>query len=64
LLAGAQAARGSAHHLCHQTECLDWLLIVGRRQLERVLRIYTQHYNASARIVDLRSSRPKREGSS
>jgi transposase InsO family protein len=27
-------------------ECLDWLLIVGRRQLERVLRIYTAHYNA------------------
>ena len=28
-------------------ECLDRLLIVGRRQLEHVLRIYAQHYNRS-----------------
>jgi putative transposase len=28
-----------------RTECLDWLLIVGRRHLERVLRTYIQHYN-------------------
>jgi putative transposase len=28
-----------------RTECLDWLVIVGRRQLERVLRTYIQHYN-------------------
>jgi putative transposase len=28
-----------------RTECLDWLLIVGRRHLEGVLRIYIQHYN-------------------
>jgi transposase InsO family protein len=28
-----------------RAECLDWLLIVGRRHLERVLRIYTVHYN-------------------
>jgi putative transposase len=28
-----------------RTECLDHLLIVGRRQLERVLRIYVDHYN-------------------
>jgi hypothetical protein len=28
-----------------RTECLDRLLIVGRRHLERVLRIYIQHYN-------------------
>jgi hypothetical protein len=26
-------------------ECLDWLLILGRRHLERVLRAYTAHYN-------------------
>jgi transposase InsO family protein len=26
-------------------ECLDWMLIVGRRQLEHTLRIYVQHYN-------------------
>jgi putative transposase len=28
-----------------RTECLDWLLILGRRHLESVLRIYTTHYN-------------------
>jgi putative transposase len=28
-----------------RTECLDWLLILGRRHLEHVLRTYTQHYN-------------------
>ena len=27
-------------------ECLDWLLIANRRHLERVLRIYVDHYNA------------------
>jgi transposase InsO family protein len=26
-------------------ECLDWLLILNRRHLERVLREYTEHYN-------------------
>ena len=28
-----------------RTECLDWILIVGRRHLERVLREYVDHYN-------------------
>ena len=28
-----------------RTECLDWMLIFGRRHLERVLRSYTGHYN-------------------
>jgi putative transposase len=28
-----------------RNECLDWLLILGRRHLEHVLRIYAQHYN-------------------
>jgi putative transposase len=28
-----------------RAECLDWLLILGRRHLERVLRVYTAHYN-------------------
>jgi len=27
-----------------RAECLDWLLIVGRGQLEQVLRIYVRHY--------------------
>jgi len=29
-----------------RAECLDWLLIFGRRHLEHVLRAYTAHYNA------------------
>jgi hypothetical protein len=28
-----------------RTECLDWLLIIGRHHLETVLRIYTAHCN-------------------
>jgi putative transposase len=28
-----------------RAECLDWLLILGRRHLETVLRTYTTHYN-------------------
>jgi transposase InsO family protein len=28
-----------------RAECLDWLLIVGRGQLEQVLRVYVEHYN-------------------
>jgi putative transposase len=29
-----------------RAECLDWLLILGRRHLEHVLRSYVTHYNA------------------
>ena len=28
-----------------RTDCLDWLLILGPRQLDRVLRVYVDHYN-------------------
>jgi putative transposase len=28
-----------------RAECLEWLLIVGRRHLEQVLRVYIEHYN-------------------
>jgi putative transposase len=28
-----------------RAECLDWLLIVGRRHLEQVLRVFVAHYN-------------------
>jgi hypothetical protein len=28
-----------------RTECLDWLLVVGRGPLEEVLRVYVEHYN-------------------
>jgi putative transposase len=27
-----------------RAECLDWLLIMNRRQLERVLRVFAHHY--------------------
>jgi transposase InsO family protein len=29
-----------------RTECLDWILVRGRRHLERVLHAYAEHYNA------------------
>jgi hypothetical protein len=29
-----------------RAECLDWLLIVNRRHLERALRIFVAHYNS------------------
>ena len=37
-------------------ECLDQLLIVGRRQLEHVLRVYVRHYNHGRphRALDLK----------
>jgi putative transposase len=43
-------------------ECLAWLLIVGRRQLERVLREYVEHYNNERphRALDLRAPQPTR----
>jgi transposase InsO family protein len=28
-----------------RAECLDWLLVVGRRHLQRVLWVYVDHYN-------------------
>ena len=28
-----------------RAECLDWLLIVGRRHLDQILRVYVAHYN-------------------
>jgi putative transposase len=29
-----------------RAECLDWLLVMNRRHLERVLRVFVDHYNA------------------
>ncbi len=29
-----------------RTECLDWLLVLGPRHLEQVLRVYVDHYNS------------------
>ncbi len=41
-----------------RSECLDWLLIVNRRQLERVLRIYVDHYNTHRPHRSLRLAAP------
>ena len=45
-------------------ECLDWLLLLNRRHLERVVRVYIDHYNRarphrglSLRVPDDRSTR-------
>ncbi len=57
-----------------RSECLDWLLIVGRGHLDRVLRVYVAHYNRhrphralelqppdpSAEITTLTEARPGR----
>jgi transposase InsO family protein len=43
-------------------DCLDWLLIVSGRQLERVLRIYVDHYNTHRphRALKLTPPMPRR----
>jgi putative transposase len=43
-----------------RAECLDWLLILNRRHLERVLRIYIDHYNTQRphRALELRPPEP------
>jgi putative transposase len=43
-----------------RSECLDWLLIFSRRQLERVLRTYVEHYNRQRphRALDLGAPDP------
>jgi putative transposase len=43
-----------------RSECLDWLLILNRHHLERVLRIYVNHYNRERphRALELRSPEP------
>ncbi len=44
-----------------RAECLDWLLIVNRRHLDRVLRVYTEHYNVQRphRALKLRPPQPR-----
>jgi putative transposase len=43
-------------------DCLDWLLIASRRQLEHVLRVYADHYNHHRphRALSLRPPMPER----
>jgi transposase InsO family protein len=47
-----------------RAECLDWLLILNRRHLERVLRVYVDHYNAQRphRALKLQPPEPARPG--
>ena len=44
-----------------RTECLDWMLVLGRRHLERVLRAYAAHYNEARphRGLDLKTPEPQ-----
>jgi hypothetical protein len=44
-----------------RAECLDWLLILNRRQLERVLREYVEHYNEHRphRVLKLQPPQPR-----
>ena len=46
-----------------RSECLDWLLILNRRHLEHVLRVYVDHYNRERphRALDLRPPNPGTE---
>ncbi len=43
-----------------RSECLDWLLILNRRHLESVLRVYVDHYNRERphRALELRPPDP------
>jgi putative transposase len=44
-----------------RAECLDWLLIVNRRHLEHVLRVFIEHYNTHRphRSLNLHPPRPR-----
>ena len=44
-----------------RAECVDWLLIVNRRHLERVLRVYVDQYNIDRRhrALKLQSPQPR-----
>jgi Integrase core domain len=44
-----------------RAECLDWLMIVNRRHLDRVLRVYIDHYNVHRlhRALKLQPPQPR-----
>jgi putative transposase len=46
-----------------RAECLDWLLILNRRHLEHVLRVYVDHYNTQRphRALALQPPEPRHE---
>jgi len=64
LLTPPQAPRANAYAerwvRTVRADCLDWLLIVGRGHLERVLRIYVRHYNEHRPHRALRLEAPDR----
>jgi putative transposase len=43
-----------------RSECLDWLLILNRKHLERVLRVFVDHYTRTGRTEPSTSPRPTR----
>jgi putative transposase len=49
LITPVQAPNANAHAerwiRTVRAECLDWLLLTGRRHVEQVLRVYVDHYN-------------------
>ena len=46
-----------------RAECLDWLVILNRRHLERVLRVYVHHHNTQRprRALELRPPEPDKQ---
>jgi len=60
----APKANSVAEHFVRtaRAECLDWVLILGRRHLEQVLRVFTDHYNSHRphRALNLTPSNPER----
>ena len=47
-----------------RSECLDWLLTLNRCHLERVLRVYVDHYNTQRPHRALQLCPPEHEGDS
>ena len=47
-----------------RAECLDWTLVLGRRHLDHVLRVYAEHYNRQRphRALALASPLPRTFG--
>jgi putative transposase len=64
ILTPVRAPRANAHAerfvRTVRTECLDWLLVLGPRQLEHVLRVFVEHYNRERphRALDQRPPTP------
>jgi putative transposase len=60
----APKANAIAEHFVRtvRSECLDWLLILNRRHLERTLRVYAHHYNTQRphRALELCPPEPDR----